>query len=105
MTLEEKISAFNTMLGEDDAEEDVLTITTYLDMAKQKILTHRFPHGTRLVDVETEYEYAQIELAVTLYNQRGVEGQSKHSENGVSRTWRTVTEILNEIPRRAGIPS
>ena len=102
MTQEEKISTFCTMLG--DEEEDVLVITTYLDMAKQKILNHRFPFGTTLVDVEPQYEYDQIELAIVLYNQRGVEGQSKHSENSISRSWRTVGEILSGIPRKGGIP-
>ena len=74
-------------------------------MAKQRILNHRFPFRTnKPADVEPCYDYLQIELAVTLYNQRGAEGQSKHSENSVSRTWRTVTEILSDIPREGGVP-
>lgn len=104
MTLEEKINEFNTILGSEDAEDDVSVITTYLDKAKERILTHRFPHGTKLVDVEPQYVHLQIELAVVLYNQRGVEGQDKHSENGVTRSWRTPNEILRDIPRRGGIP-
>jgi hypothetical protein len=104
MTLEEKIQEFNTILGSDDAEDDATVVTTYLNKAKERILNHRFPHGTSLTDVEPQYEHLQIELAISLYNQRGVEGQEKHSENGVSRSWRSPNQILESIPRRAGIP-
>ena len=104
MTLDEKIDVFRTMLGSEYDEEDSTVVTTYLNMAQQRILNHRFPFGTKLVEVEPQFEYLQIELAVVLYNQRGAEGQEKHSENGVSRTWRTANEILRDIPRRGGIP-
>ena len=33
---------------------------------------------------------AQVQLAVVLYNRQGVEGQTAHSEGGVSRTMETL---------------
>lgn len=104
MTQEEKVSLMKTMLGEEEEYND-LTLSAYLDFAKSKILTHRYPFGTTLVEVEPKYEYAQIELAIALYNQRGAEGENKHSENGVSRSYRDEIDILSSIPRVAGIPS
>lgn len=103
MTLEEKHSVFNKMLGnEEDVDIEVFEI--YLRSARQKILNHRFPYGTSLAEVEPRFEQDEIELAIVLYNLRGAEGQSKHTENGVTRHWRTETEILSSIPRMVGIP-
>lgn len=33
------------------------------------------------------YEYVQVEIAVYLINKRGAEGETAHSENGISRTY------------------
>ena len=104
MTLDEKIAKMQSMIGSD--EEDTV-LTDYLLTAKEKILNHRDPFSNqeRPSEVEPKFEYAQIELAIVLYNQKGGEGQSTHSENGVKREWRTVEDILSSIPRTAGIPS
>ena len=102
MTLEERYDNFTKMLNED---VDFDTFQIYLRLAIEKILTHRYPFGTTLVDVEPQYETALIELAIVLYNQRGVEGQNQHTENGITRRYRTEQEILKSIPRMVGIPS
>ena len=101
MTLESRIDAIQTMLGED-VEDNVLE--TYLNLAKQKILNHRFPFGTTLTDVEPRYEGDLLELTIVLYNERGAEGQETHTENGVARKWRSEQEILKSIPRMVGLP-
>ena len=102
MTYEERLSYMRTMLGSCEDTDDVLS--TYLNIARQKIINHRFPYGTSLVEVEPRYEMKMIELAIVLYNERGAEGQVKHNENGVSREWKTEEEILASIPRQAGLP-
>lgn len=103
MTKDEKLERVIAMLGSEDAcDTDVLSV--YLDLAKEKILNKRYPFGTELEDVETRYENLQCELAIALFNLRGGEGESSHSENGVARTWRSVAEILEEIPSQVGLP-
>ena len=94
MTHEERINTIQEKLGED-VDSDLLSI--YLRTATQKILNHRFPYGTNLTDVEPQFEEALIELSIVLFNQRGGEGQSMHSENGITRHYRTESEILEEI--------
>lgn len=95
MTNESKIAQMLIMLG---SEEDTNVLEVYLLQAKSLILNTRFPFGyTSDKDVEPKYEQLQIELAIVLFNERGAEGQSNHSENGVSRTWRTKDQILAEI--------
>ena len=101
MTTNERIDKLNAMLGES-VDTEVLVI--YLDLAKQKILNHRFPYGTDLVDVEPRYEQDLLELTIVLYNERGVEGQETHNENGVNRKWRSEQQILKSIPRMVGLP-
>lgn len=102
MTTEERIEKVKLMLGDDTIDEDVLVI--YLDLAKRKILNHRFPYGTDLTDVEGKYEFDLLELAIVLFNERGVEGQETHNENGVNRKWRSEQQILKSIPRMVGLP-
>lgn len=104
MTLEQRISQMKIMLGDDGLDITDETCQTYLDLSNQKILNHRYPFGTTLVEVEKQYEYQLIELAVVLYNQRGVEGQEYHNENGVHRRYRTEATILASIPKFAGLP-
>lgn len=103
MTLEERFENFKLMLGNDEVvTQDVFEI--YLRQARRKILNHRYPYGTSLVEVEPRFEEQLLELTVVLYNQRGGEGQERHVENGVTREWRSVNEILSSIPRMVGIP-
>jgi len=101
MTIEEKIEKMQRQLGED--EEDSL-LQDYLSKAERKILNKLYPYDDTKVNIPRRYEELQIELAIALYNERGVEGQSKHTENGITRDWRGETEILAEITPFASLP-
>ena len=101
MTLEEKINQMQVMLGDEGFDTNVLSV--YLLKAKSLILNKRFPYGEQPAEVEAKYEQLQIELAITLFNERGAEGQKSHNENGVNRTWRTKDEIMNEITPYASV--
>lgn len=101
MTIEERENTFNEMLGE---EVSTTLVDTYLRLATQKILNHRYPFDKTKVEIEPRFEMDMIELAIVLYNQRGAEGETQHNENGVSRHYRTEQEILKSIPRVASLP-
>ena len=102
MNREEKVEQLRAMLGESN---DTL-LNAYLQQSKSKILNKLYPFKTDMtsIDVPDRYAQLQIELAITLYNTRGAEGQSSHNENGVNRSWRSETEILAEITPFAGLP-
>ena len=103
MTIEEKIEEMKTLLGEEDSE----LYQVYLLQAREKILNKLYPFGFERNDkneVPERYEQLQIELAITLYNLSGVEGQDKHTENGISRSWRSETQILAELTPFASLP-
>lgn len=104
MNLEERIDAMKIMLGEDGENIKDEECRTYLDLANKKLLNHRYPFGTTRVEIEPQFEYDLIELAIIKFNERGVEGQETHNENGVHRKYRTEAEILASIPKFAGLP-
>lgn len=101
MTEEEKAKTLQTMTGESNT--DVLSV--YLHLAKNAILERAYPYKT--VDtVPEKYEMLQIEIASYLINKRGAEGETSHSENGVSRSYESgdiPASLLRRIVPMAGV--
>lgn len=85
----------------NDAElEDIL------ESAKAVILSRRFPFGEQPTEIEDRYKDLQIRIAVEMFNKLGAEGETSHSENGVSRTYSSASvseELLREITPKAGV--
>ena len=78
----------------------------FLESAKSVILSRRFPFGEQPTELEQRYLDLQIRIAVEMYNKRGVEGQTSHSENGVSRSYSSASvseELLREITPKVGV--
>ena len=83
-----------------------LELEDVLESAKAVILSRRYPFGEQPLEIEDKYKDLQIRIAVELYNKRGVEGQTSHSENGVSRSYASANvseELLREITPKAGV--
>ena len=77
-----------------------------LESAKAVILSRRFPFGEPPEEIESRYKDLQIRIAVEMYNKIGVEGQTSHSENGVSRSYASASvseDLLREITPKAGV--
>jgi hypothetical protein len=90
-------------IPENDNELELVDV---LDSAKAIILSRRYPFGEQPDVLEKRYEDLQVRIAVELYNKRGVEGQTSHSENGVSRSYSSASvseELLREITPKAGV--
>ena len=51
------------------------------------IVTNRLCPFKPSAAVPTRYDMIQCMIALDLWNKRGAEGQTAHSENGISRTW------------------
>lgn len=103
MTENEKKELMKNLMGDIGCDLEDKVLVAFLNQAKAKILSRRFPFSKCEHEVEKIYENLQVELAIVLYSQSGAEGQSSHNENGVSRSWRSVDEILNEITPMAGV--
>ena len=87
MSQAEKLQLLKAMVGGSDNEEVLLT---YLNIAGRKILNRAYPYGTDETEVPARYDFLQCEIAAYLLNKRGAEGQTAHSENGISRTYESA---------------
>lgn len=84
----EKLIVLRSMIGsnaEPEWNDDVLL--TYLAIAGRKIINRAYPYREDVETVPPKYEILQCEIAAYLLNKRGAEGETSHSENGISRTY------------------
>ena len=87
MTQAEKLTLLKAMVGESDTEEVLLA---YLNIAGSKIINRAYPYDPEQTEVPTRYDFLQCEIAAYLLNKRGAEGQTGHSENGISRSYESA---------------
>lgn len=101
MTNDEKRTELATSILPDTDTEQVLD--AMLANAGALILNRMYPFGyDETMTVPPRYERIQIQLAVELYTHRGAEGQTAHSENGVSRSWPEESALLKKILPNCG---
>lgn len=85
----DKLSTLKVLLGVTDTSEDQLLLT-FLSLAEEKILERLYPYNVEKNELPQRYNGKQLEIAVYLYNKQGAEGQTAHSENGISRTYESA---------------
>lgn len=90
MTDADKIARLSAMTE----EADPAVLSTYLDLAKDAILGYAYPYTDPPADLPARYDSLQVEIAAYKLNKRGAEGETAHSENGVSRSYES-----GDIPR------
>ena len=102
MTDIEKLSLLRVMVGQPSSDEswsdDVLI--SYLKIAGEKIINRAYPYDDTVTEVPRRYGVLQCEIAQYLLNKRGAEGQTAHSENGVSRTYASADvpeSLMSEV--------
>ena len=101
MTNAEKRAALATALTPDTDTDEVLD--GVLADAEALVLNRMYPFGyPEETVVPSRYERIQIQLAAELYSKRGAEGQTGHSENGISRNWPETSALLNRVMPHVG---
>lgn len=98
----EQIEMVKAMTGENDDG----TVSTYLKLAGSKICRRAYPFDPAVTEVPEQYQFLQVEMAVYLLNKRGAEGQTGHTENGISRSYESgdVPEsMLRQVVPMAGV--
>ena len=101
MTEVEKLSMLRVMVGqpnEGDWSDEVLN--SYLSIAGRKIINRAYPYDDTVTEVPRRYGYLQCDIASYLLNKRGAEGQTAHSENGISRSYESADvpeSMLREV--------
>lgn len=104
MTNEEKLELFKVKISPDETSDEIAL--AYLDDAKDLILNRIYeltgiPEG--IDEVPSRYQRTQVKLAVELFSKRGAEGESSHSENGISRTYSRKGALSEVIPMIATV--
>lgn len=103
MTEEEKLIALKAMVGSSDTDE---VLSTYLKLAGRKIITRAYPYDDTVTEVPTQYDTLQCEIAAYMLNKRGAEGQTSHSENGITRAYENAdvpSSMLKVVTPHCGI--
>lgn len=103
MTQEEKLTALKVMVGSSDSDE---VLSTYLTFAGSKIIAKAYPYQNDITEVPAQYAHLQVEIAAYMLNKRGAEGETVHTENGISRTYENAdvpTSMLKAITPYCGI--
>lgn len=107
MTDVEKLSLLRVMVGqpnEGDWTDD--TLISYLNIAGRKIINRAYPYDDSVTEVPRRYDYLQCDIACYLLNKRGAEGETSHSENGISRSYENADvpySMLSEVIPHIGV--
>ena len=99
----EKLTLLKAMVGSADSDDVLLA---YLDIAGRKVINRAYPYGTEETEVPSRYDFLQCEIAAYLLNKRGAEGQTGHSENGISRSYESADvpeSLLGAITPTCGV--
>lgn len=105
MTQEKFIEKMQLMI--DDNESNTGVLTTYLDIAKDIVKKRLYPYATEEIELSSKYDYKVLEIACYLYNKRGAEGETSHSENGISRAYEDgyiPKSMLKDLIPFVGVP-
>ena len=89
MTEIEKLALCRVMVEQPDTAEGWSdgVLNSYLKIAGQKIINRAYPYDDTVTEVPRRYGLLQCEIATYLLNKRGADGETAHSENGISRTY------------------
>lgn len=89
MTNEEKITRLAALISPDTAPAELLM--ALIEQAEGIVLNRRYPFGPpEGAAVEARFEHIQIAVALELFSKMGAEGQTAHSENGISRSYESA---------------
>lgn len=83
-------------------ESNDAVLRELLETSKDVILTHLYPLEDDLQGkaMPLKYRTLQLQIAVELYNKQGAEGETSHSENGISRQYDSAyisKDLLSQI--------
>lgn len=89
-----------TYLGDEVSEADNPVLLILINRAIRKICAKRYPWG--YTDKEKEaaierYRDTIFEAAVYYWTKQGADGESSHSENGISRSYKNEEDIYFDV--------
>lgn len=104
---DEKLTMLKALLDEETGKETADSVLlAYLSLAGRKVIQRAYPYRDDVEDVPDKYATNQVEIAAYMLNKRGAEGETAHSENGVSRSYEDgdiPPSLLRRIVPMAGV--
>lgn len=94
----------NLMMYLGESNEDLISLL--VDLACQNVVNRRYPFGyTEEQEAAAIKQYGNVvfRAVVYAYNMQGAEGQSSHSENGISRSYVDEDRLYMEIVAICGV--
>lgn len=106
MTDEEMVATVSSLVGD---ERLAASAAAYLSLAKSAVIGRLRPYDDEASweDVPEKHHARTCEIAAYLLSKRGAEGETSHSENGVSRTYASAQipeEMFDGIVPHVGVP-
>ena len=80
-----------TTLTRLTGETDDVLLSTFLEIAGQKIIEKAYPYRHDVTEVPAKYKATQLEITAYLLNKRGADGETAHDENGISRRYENAS--------------
>lgn len=88
--MDELLARMKVRLRFDSTTEDAM-LTDHLQSAIEVVNERRNYTSTDEAIVEPQYKGIVVDLAIATYNKMGAEGQTSHSENGISRSYEAAS--------------
>lgn len=83
MSIDEQLTLLKALTG----EENIDLLYAFLQLAGNKICRKAYPYSPDKNEVPQQYQSLQVEIAAYLLDKRGANGETGHSENGISRSY------------------
>ena len=108
MEMTDKLSLLRTMVGQTDNNENWTdeVLLAYLNIAGREIIRRAYPFKEDVTEDPEKYNTLQCEIANYLLNKRGAEGETAHSENGISRSYESASvpeSMLKSVIPHCGV--
>lgn len=101
--MEQKVLVVKSLTSADEADNIVYA---YLELAASEIINRAYPYDHEIIEVPSKYDLLQCKIAAYMIQKRGAEGQTAHSENGVSRSYEDADipfSLTSQIIPYAGV--
>jgi hypothetical protein len=90
----------STYLGDEVSVQDNPVLLILINRAIRKVCSKRYPYGYTDSEKETavaKYRNVIFDAAVFYWAKQGSEGQSSHSENGISRGYQNEDDLYFDV--------
>ncbi|WP_124067513.1 hypothetical protein [Clostridium sp. E02] len=90
----------STYLGDEVSEQDNPVLLILINRAIRKVCSKRYPYGytdTEKAKAVSKYRDVVFDAAVYYWAKQGSEGQSSHSENGISRGYQNEDDLYFDV--------